>query len=350
MKYQFYFFIILSLFLNGSYAQNNIPPVVDLQYSTGFGNAFINNNRILSDNELQINNVLIRTKHEIDDPFNVNNIMWGQTAFDVIFKACRFEQTEYLLFTHSRLSGTVDFIPFYQEGVPCSYSNLNFSIAQIIGIEANHNGLQIYDIHRNIGMNPDYFDAIFEFNLESLILESKWEYQTIIPQTVNISLNWSDKLVHDLDLHLTGPAPKNPISYRNVSDRFHIYFADKNYKNLVSLDIGEFGRTQAETITILSHQELQHLEPGSYLVTVHNFTNNESIELLGATIQLQIGDISRTFTPPAKIRLNNFSSEKTSDIYSEIWVVCELQVTDIGKVIIIPVQKYDSVLSPSNVR
>ncbi|RKZ40207.1 MAG: hypothetical protein DRQ41_09675, partial [Gammaproteobacteria bacterium] len=337
--------LIFFLLLSGlTYAQE-MPAIVDFSQSQGFG-GLVDENGLLLKDQVQINHVLIAT--QIKAPFASNKpTMWQQVPFDVIFKACFSDGEESLVIIRYRLSGTVEFFPMFEPF--CQGSLLDFSETQILGIvnEESH-WLQLHNIrhHKEVIVEntreiiTTHFNLAFEFNLETLKLEARWEY--IIPppqQMINILLDWGEN-PHDLDGHLTGPDWGLPGSYNNEPDRFHIYFANKN-NEIAILDTGEFSNTKPEMVNIFPPYGEERLREGIYRFTVHHFNGSGCICDSGATVRLKIGDRpDRLFMPPQ----GDFAGSPM-----DIWTVFELQVAGNGEVVVIPLQYYGS-SNPSQIR
>jgi len=348
MTYKFHFYkccLIFFLLLCGLANAQEMPPIVDFRQSTGFG-GLVDENGILLKDQVQVDHVLIATR--IEDPFDPNKYMWQQVPFDVIFKACFSDEGESLLITRYRLSGTVEFLPMFEGEPPCQGSLLDFSNTQLSSINEKIHWLQVHNIHHHkevivedaIEIITTRFNLAFEFNLNTLRLEARWEY--IIPppqQMINILLDWGEN-PHDLDGHLTGPDWGFPGSYNNEQDRFHIYFANKN-NDITILDTGEFSNTKPEVVSIFPSYGEALLREGIYRFTVHHFNGSGCICDSGATVRLKIGDRpDRLFTPPP----GNFTGGPM-----DIWVVFELQVAGNGEVVVIPLQYYGS-NNPSQIR
>lgn len=129
---------------------------------------------------------------------------------------------------------------------------------------------------------------------------------------VRIVLTWGET-PDDLDTHLTGPISDNS------SDRFHVYFSDKNPVQEVELDVDDITSYGPETTTI------REVYNGTYRYSVHNYSNQSETGAQGikeSPAQVEVYDSSgqiATFTPPA-------ATETSGDT----WRVFEMNVDDEG--------------------
>jgi hypothetical protein len=353
--------LVIFLLSGATYAQEKIPPLIDFRESLGFAGV-VDENGVLLRDRLRVNNVLVAT--EVGDPFAPNKSLWRQVPFDIIFKACSFDEGENFLFIAGyRLSETRDdFVPLFEE-VPCQESRLDFSIAQAFGMEEKIHWLKIHSVYRYTEEAVEdiphaktsikkHFNVAFEMNFDNpfLRLEPRWEYVISPPREIQIWLDWGE-VPHDMDAHLTGPDPKARSTYNNADERFHLYFNNKE-NEVATLDTGEFSDTKPEKISIFPPRhnnsskkvEKKVLREGIYRFTVHHFTGSGTIADSDAEVHLKIGErTEQLFTPPpAEI-------ETLSDEPMDIWIVFELHVAAEGTVTVVPIQQFDCGINPSQI-
>ena len=109
-------------------------------------------------------------------------------------------------------------------------------------------------------------------------------------EEIRIVLTWGS-LPKDLDAHLSGPCSEE--------ERFHVYFNNMNYENVVNLDRDSIRSFGPETITITKQQK------GIYRYAVHDYTNKESSSSMslansGAYVKVYLKNDSdvQTFSVP----------------------------------------------------
>lgn len=179
-----------------------------------------------------------------------------------------------------------------------------------------------------------YYNFLFDFNPETLYLKQKNVILAEPASKVSIILDWDDKKLRDLDMHLTGPDPHAKAGFDHEKERFHLHF-DNRHEAVADLRIGsnEFEEIP-EYITLLPPKNDKTLRPGKYRLTVHHFSGSGVIAKSDAQVSIQIGDEAvQQFSPPAD---NGFLKGDIRDL----WVICELEVTREGMVNIIPINRY----------
>ncbi len=162
-------------------------------------------------------------------------------------------------------------------------------------------------------------------------------------QSMVMSLDWGDN-PRDLDLHVTGPSPNTPSTYKNKENRFHVYFSNtKSPDSSVVLNVDLFSAIKPEVTNINLPSGRSLLNAGVYRVSVQHFAGNGSIANANAKVTLKIGDgVEQTFIPvPNAGGLEG----KTGDL----WVVCEITVDDNGRMNVTPINQYRSNINPSDV-
>ncbi len=166
---------------------------------------------------------------------------------------------------------------------------------------------------------------------------------SIPKQSMVMSLDWGDN-PRDLDLHVTGPSPNTPSTYKNKENRFHVYFSNtKSPDGSVVLNVDQFSAIKPETTNINLPSGKTLLNAGVYRVSVQHFAGNGSIANANAKVTLKIGDgAEQTFVPiPNAGGLDG----KPGDL----WVVCEIIVDDSGHITVSSVNQYYSSVNPSDV-
>ncbi len=325
--------LIISLLFSALAKASHIR--VDFRQSSGFA---------IESNNIQINNIQVSWSQP--DPFDPEKLIWVATPFDVIFRACQFENQTQLEAIDYRVSATEDFAPFYDILYPCN-NQLDFNNSYIQGFPDKENWITVNNIRyfdryqrKTIHYNVDY-----EFNIEDLTFDQKQARETKLPKNIEISLNWGEQ-PRDLDLHLTGPAPGAIEGFANDKDRFHIYFADANKKNDVAeLDNGKFGNAKPEKLKIFVQDKQQQLRAGLYRLIVHHFKGEGDLSQSGATINIKIGDKrEKIFLAPKQLA----SAVRTPQMTA--WIVCEFLIGEDGMVVILPIQEYRFNISPSEIR
>lgn len=338
MKYKRYLYgglLIISLLLSGLVNASGIQ--VDFRESFGFAIEAKNNN-------LHINNIQVISLQK--DPFNSDNLIRVSTPFDVIFRACQFNDQTKLEAIEYRISGTQYFAPFNEVLYPCN-NLLDFNNSYIEAFPDNENFITVnnvryYERHqkKTIHYNIDY-----EFNLQNLTFYERGKIVVEPPKNIEISLNWGEQ-PRDLDLHLTGPAFGAIETFANDKDRFHIYFAEDNKRNdIAELYNGKFGDAKPEKLKIFPSQNQQHLRAGLYRLIVHHFKGDGDLSQSDATVHIKIdNEPEKIFLAPTELPIEVRSQQMTA------WIVCELFVTEDGMVTILPIQQYQFNISPSEIR
>jgi hypothetical protein len=179
-----------------------------------------------------------------------------------------------------------------------------------------------------------YYNFLFDFNPKPLHLEQTAIALAKPPSSVSIVLDWDNKQLRDLDMHLTGPDPHAKASFDHEKERFHLHF-DNRHEAVADLRIGrnEFEEIP-EYITLLPPRNDKTLRPGQYRLTVHHFSGSGVIAKSNAQVNIQIGDEAvQRFVPPVD---EGFLKGDIRDL----WVVCEFEVTREGMVNIIPINRY----------
>ena len=335
MKYKRYLYggcLIISLLFSSFVKALDIK--VDFSQSSGFAIETQYNN-------LQINNIKVSSSQQ--DPFDRKKLIWVTTAFDVIFRACQFEDQTQLQAIEYRVSDTKDFAPFYEVLYPCN-NQLDFNNSYIQGFADKENWITVnniiyYERHQGklIHYNVDY-----EFNVENLTFNQRHVTELKPPKNIEISLNWGES-PRDLDLHLTGPAPGAAESFANDQDRFHIYFAENNKNNdVAALDNGKFGNAKPEKLKIFAPDRQEYLRAGSYRLIVHHFKGDGDLNKSEARVIIKIDD------EPEKEFLAPTELPPTQQMTA--WIVCDLFVGEDGMVSISPIQQYHLNISPSEIR
>jgi hypothetical protein len=334
MKYKRYLYgglLIISLLFSALVKASDIR--VDFRQSSGFA---------IEGHEIQINNIQVSWSQL--DPFGSEKLIWVATPFDVIFRACQFEDQTELQAIDYRVSDTQDFAPFYQRLYPCR-NLLDFNNIYIEGFPDKENWITVnnisfYDRHqgKTIHYNVDY-----EFNVQNLTFNQRHVKEPRPPKNIEISLNWGEQ-PRDLDLHLTGPSPGAAETFANDKDRFHIYFAEANKKNDVAeLDNGKFGNAKPEKLKIFPPHQQQHLRTGSYRLIVHHFKGDGDLNKSGATVNIKIdNEPEKIFLVPIEL------SQEVSNMTA--WIVCDFFINEDGMVVILPKQEYSLNISPSEIR
>jgi len=145
---------------------------------------------------------------------------------------------------------------------------------------------------------------------------------------VRVILTWGEN-PRDLDSHLTGPSDTSDGTTSDTENRFHVYYSYKN-ADVASLDVDDVSSYGPETITIVSpYEEGDILRPGLYRYSVHHFSGDSDISNSNASVTLQIGTSSRTFSPPAGSPGDN-----------ALWTVFELYVDSDGAMTVYEVNTY----------
>lgn len=336
MKYKRYLYgglLIISLLFSGLVKALDIR--VDFRQSSGFA---------IENQNIQINNIKVSSLQE--DPFDSEKNIWVATPFDVIFRACQFENQTQLETIEYRVSGTEDFASYQDLLLPCN-NLLDFNNSYIEGFPDKENWITVnnvryFDRHQGkiIHYNVDY-----EFNVANLTFNQRHVQEAKSPKNIDISLNWGDQ-PRDLDLHLTGPDPGAIEGFANDKDRFHIYFADANKKNDVAeLDNGKFGNAKPEKLKIFVPDKQQHLRAGLYRLIVHHFKGDGDLSQSGATITIKIDNQrEKIFEAPEQLPPAVRTPQMTA------WIVCDFWVSEEGMVVISPIQKYQFNISPSEIR
>jgi hypothetical protein len=335
MKYKRYLYggLIISLLLTGLVNASEIK--VDFSQSFGFPIE-------AQHNHLQINNIQVTSLQP--DPFNPENLIWVTTDFDVIFRACQFNDQTELQAIEYRISDTQDFTSFYDVIHPCNNQfDFNNSYTEAFPDKENWitvNNVRYYDRYQK---KIIHVDCNYEFNVENLTFYQKKCEIIPTPKNIEISLNWGEQ-PRDLDLHLTGPAPGAIETFANDKDRFHIYFAEDNKRNDVAeLDNGKFGDAKPEKLEIFRPHKEQHLRAGLYRIIVHHFKGDGDLSKSGATVNIKIDNQrEKIFLAPIQL-----SSEVPN---MSAWIVCEIIIDEDGMVTILPIQQYQFNISPSEIR
>ncbi|WP_069472377.1 hypothetical protein [Candidatus Marithrix sp. Canyon 246] len=332
MKYKRYLYgglLIISLLFSALVKALDIR--VDFRQSSGFA---------IENHNIQINNIKVSWLQA--DPFDSEKRIWVATPFDVIFRACQFEDQTQLQAIQSRVSGTEDFASFYDLLYPCN-NQLDFNNSYIEGFPDKENWITVnniryFDRHQGkiIHYNIDY-----EFNIQDLTFNQRHVQEAKPPRSIDILLNWEQE-PRDLDLHLTGPTPGAIEGFANDKDRFHIYFAEDNKKNDVAeLDNGKFGNAKPEKLRIFPQHNQQHLRAGLYRLIVHHFKGDGDLSQSGATISIKIDNQrEKIFLAPEHLATPQMTA----------WRVCDFLISEDGMVVIVPIQNYQFNISPSEIR
>lgn len=126
-----------------------------------------------------------------------------------------------------------------------------------------------------------------------------------------IVLSWRD-LPDDLDSHLTGPATEGDESVDDA--RFHVYFSNDRYGDLVDLDWDNtdiVNNPDPETITI--HQQAD----GVYRYSVHDYTNGDDPDSMDLTRSNATVTVYKGSAEVAKFSV-------PQNVSGTIWTVFEL--------------------------
>lgn len=243
--------------------------------------------------------------------------------YNILFKACQFDYSRQYLVP----------ILYESQQIDCLASERDFSQSEVSNLGLDRILLKVNPLDPATRI-------VLRFYPDTLQLMS------IIPtppRYIRILLSWG-KQPYDLDAHLTGPAPGLSASYKNEPDRFHVYFGNKN-SDVSIIYTNMFNDTQPEEVVIFPPPGQQTLRAGIYRFTVHNFAGGDNIAQSGAQTYLWLEDSpAQLFTPPL-VETGNFSGENMDS-----WVVFELHVTNDGMVTVVPIQRYDWQINPSELR
>lgn len=160
---------------------------------------------------------------------------------------------------------------------------------------------------------------------------------SISANQARIVLTWGVN-PEDLDSHLTGPDSLSDGSTTDDTNRFHIYYANDT-GDVAGLDVDDVTSYGPETITISPPSSSSTLRPGLYRYSVHHFYGNSDISNSNASVTLQIGGTTRTFTPPSGSPGEN-----------ALWTVFELVVNSSGVATIYEINTFTADQSDYSVR
>ena len=146
---------------------------------------------------------------------------------------------------------------------------------------------------------------------------------------VRIILSWGEN-PRDLDSHLTGPSSSSDGSSTDADNRIHVYFSARD-GDVADLDTDDTSSYGPETITISPFAAGQNLRQGLYRYSVYHYAGTSDITHSNASVRLQYGSVSRTFTPPSGASGEN-----------DLWTVFEFYVDANGGITVYDVNTIDT--------
>jgi Carboxypeptidase regulatory-like domain len=154
---------------------------------------------------------------------------------------------------------------------------------------------------------------------------------------IRVILTWGQD-PRDLDSHMTGPDAYSDGSTTDEINRFHCYFGSRTH-DVAGLDVDDVTSYGPETITVTPPAGSGTLREGLYRYSVHHYSGITDISNSSASVSLQVGGNSYTYTPPAG-----------SPGDDAVWTVFEIVVNSSGYATIYPVNTYTADQSASSVR
>jgi len=152
-----------------------------------------------------------------------------------------------------------------------------------------------------------------------------------------IVLSWGEN-PRDLDSHLTGPTSASTSS-TDETNRFHVYFGNRNADVVAELDVDDTSSYGPETVTLSPEYAGGTLRAGLYRYSVHHYSGDDDISSSNASVSLTIGNSTRNYTPPAGSPGDN-----------AVWTVFEINVSADGSATIYDVNTFTADQSASAVR
>jgi hypothetical protein len=326
-----YYLPILWLFVFFLFSHSSLAqPEVDLSQVSATG---------LEPNRVNIDKILVNAM--IPDPIVLGNLKEVALLYNLDFKVCRFDD------------GLLRLIPLLEPEEPdCYVEGVDFRESKGFGrgndrIQLNYLWSQtlisdpIFPHHTEIITKPEHM--VFRFEPATLHLVQSFE-PIIRPNQIKITLEWEDNSA-DLDAHLMGPiGPHSP-------ERFHLYFSNE-INDVSELKNGEiFEQPKQEIVTIFPpfvDPPQDTLRAGIYTFVVQYFSGFGDFLNSGAKVNLQIGDEpQREFWPPP------FPPLLPGEFFRDnldTWIVFELHLADDGMVSVLPIQNYNEIISPLEVK
>jgi len=151
----------------------------------------------------------------------------------------------------------------------------------------------------------------------------------VAADAVRIILSWGEN-PRDLDSHLTGPSASSDGSSTDSDNRIHVYYSSRD-GDIADLDIDDTSSYGPETITISPFAPGQNLRKGLYRYSVYHYAGTSDITHSNASVRLQYGSVSRTFTPPSGASGDN-----------DLWTVFEFYVDANGGITVYDVNTIDT--------
>jgi len=171
--------------------------------------------------------------------------------------------------------------------------------------------------------------------------------QGVAQGDIRIVLTWGVN-PEDLDSHLTGPMSESSDSPMENTNRFHVYYDERNNCDgspcdlLIPawLDVDDTSSYGPETITITKVNG--SFIPGRYRYSVHHYLGSGNIATSGAVVKIFQGDeLLRTFYPP---------TNAPADLGDKwVWTVFELNILPDGSLSIAEVGTYQGPASADDV-